>query len=341
VRLLVTGAAGHVAREVVRQALAAGDAVVAPYRDAPGEEDTPQAPGLTWVRCDLADPAAAARLADDHAVDACIHAAAISNEAYARPQPLAAIHGNVGATANLLDAARRHGWRRFLVISTGSVFQQLADATQPILEDAPPTPVDIYATTKHCAEQLTRMYRTLFGLEAAAVRISWVYGPPVVSDSPTRGPIPMFLRRALAGIPLRAPSGADAAASYTYVSDVAAGLLAACRAPALNHAVYHLGCGVNFTTGEVAEAVKAAVPGAVIELGPGSEPWTTYTAPRGPLAGSRFTDDTGFVLAPSALAAGVEAYAAWMRANPASYRQPPPSTGLLRARPVEGARAPW
>ncbi len=340
-KLLVTGAAGHVAREVVRQALAAGDTVVASYREAPGEDDTPAAAGLTWVRCDLADPAAVARLAEEHAVDACIHAAAISNEAYARPQPLAAIHSNIGATANLLDAARRHRWRRFILISTGSVFQQLSDVTEPILEDALPTPVNIYATTKHCAEQLTRMYRTLFELEAAAVRISWVYGPPVVSDSPTRGPIPMFLRSALAGLPLREPSGADAAASYTYVGDVAAGLLAACRAPALNHAVYHLGCGVNFTAGEVAAAVKAAVPGAVIELGPGSEPWSTYTAPRGPLAGSRFADDTGFVLAPSALAAGVRAYADWMRAHRASYLEPPPSNGLLRTRPPAGGQAPW
>jgi nucleoside-diphosphate-sugar epimerase len=336
-KLLVTGAAGHVAREVVRQALAAGDTVVAPYRDAPGEDDIPAAQGLEWVRCDLAEPAAVARLADDHAVDVCIHAAAISNEAYARPQPLAAIHSNVGATANLLDAARRNGWRRFILISTGSVFQQLADVTRPILEDAPPSPVDIYATTKHCAEQLTRMYRTLFALEAAVVRISWVYGPPVVSVSPTRGPIPMVLRRALAGIPLHEPSGADASASHTYIGDVAAGLLAACRAPALHHALYHLGSGVNFSAGEVAKAVEAAVPGAVIELGPGSEPWTTYTAPRGPLAGSRFADDTGFVLAPSSLAAGVEAYADWMRANPASYREPPPSNGLLRT----GAQASW
>jgi len=337
-RLLVTGATGHVAREVVRQALAAGNVVVAPYRDVPGEDDTPPAPGLAWVRCDLAEPAAVAELAEEHAVDACIHAAAISNEAYARPQPLAAIHSNVGATANLLDAARRGGWRRFILLSTGSVFQKLSDPTRPILEDELPTPVDIYATTKHCAEQLTRMYRALFDLEAAAIRISWVYGPPVVSESPTRGPIPMFLRRALAGIPLREPSGAAAAASYTYVGDVAAGLLAACRAPALNHAVYHLGSGINFTTLDVAVAVRAAVPGAVIELGPGSEPWTTFTAPRGPLAGTRLTADTGFTVGPG-LTAGVRAYADWMRAHPASYREPPPSNGLHRARPAEGAQA--
>jgi len=337
-RLLVTGAAGHVAREVARQALAAGDTVVAPYRDAPGEDDTPEATGLAWVPCDLADPAAVARLAEEHPVDACIHAAAIPNELYARPQPLRAIQSNVGATANLLDAGRRHGWRRFILISTGSVFQQLADVARPILEDALPTPVDIYATTKHCAEQLTRMYRTVFGFEASAVRLSWVYGPPVVSEALPRGPIPLFLRRALAGVPLHEPSGADAAASYTYVGDVAAGLLAACRAPALNYPVYHLGSGVNFTAGQVAVAVKAAVPGAVIELGPGSEPWTTYTAPRGPLAGSRLADDTGFVPSPESLTAGIRAYADWMRANPASYQEPPPANDLLQTIPKARSR---
>jgi nucleoside-diphosphate-sugar epimerase len=330
VRLLITGATGHVTRAVARQALAAGDTVVGTYRDLPGEDDTPPAPGLTWVPCDLVDPAAVARLAEEHAVDACIHGAANSNEAYARPQPLAAVHSNVSATANLLDAARRHGWRRFILLSTGSVFQELDDLTRPILEDEPPTPVNIYATTKRCAELLTRMYRSQFELEAATVRLSWVYGPPVVSDSPTRGPIPMFLRRALAGIALREPSGADAAGSYTYVGDVAAGLLAACRAPALRHDVYHLTPGVNFTVGEVAAAVCAAVPGAVIELGPGSEPWTTYTALRGPLAGSRLAEDTGFTLTPASLAAGIEAYADWMRANPASYLEPPAANGLLR-----------
>ena len=60
--------------------------------------------------------------------------------------------------------------------------------------------------------------------------------------------------------------------------------------------------------------MQLAVPEASIELGPGTEPWTTYTAMRGPLAGSRLREDTGFVPAYS-LQQGVAAYAQWMRSN--------------------------
>ena len=318
--LLVTGAMGHVGYEVARQAAAAGERVVAQYRNRFRAADAAALGNqVTWVRCELADPAAVDRLAGDHAVEACIHLAAVSNEAFARPRPLAAVEANVGAVANLLDTARRRGWRRFILVSTGSVFQHMREVDKPIHEDTPPAAANVYGTTKYCAELLTRMYRSQFELPAAVVRISWVYGPPIATVDPTRGPVPGFLSKALAGTPIRDPGGADFAASFTYVGDVAAGLLAAAAAPKLNFDVYHLGPGVNFTAGEVAAAVRAAVPGAVIELGPGTEPWTTYTALRGPLAGDRLRADTGFTPAHS-LEAGIRAYAEWMRAHPETYR---------------------
>lgn len=320
--LLVTGATGHVGAEVARQAAAAGLGVVATHVGPLNPDHAvARGPALTWVACDLSDPAAVTRLASDHQIDACIHLAAISNEAFARPAPLAAIQINAGATANLLDAARRHRWRRFVLASTGSVFQGAADMTKPILEDAAPSPSGIYATTKHCAELLVRMYRTQFDLSASSVRLSWVFGPPIVSDSPARGPIPWLLRMALAGRPVAMAGGADFAASFTYVADVAAGLLACARAPTLGFDTYHLGHGVNFTNRAVAAAVRAAVPGAVIEMGPGTEPWTTYTRMRGPLAGERLGREIGFAPAHS-LEAGIRAYAQWLSADPARYRDP-------------------
>lgn len=312
---LITGAMGHVGCEAVRQAASAGARVVAQYHTRFRPADAEAIGGnVTWVACDLADAAAVELLAGDYGVDSCLHLAAISNEAYARPQPLAAIQANVGAVANLLDAARCGNWRRFVFVSTGSVFQK-ADPAAPILEDAPVSAVNVYGTTKYCGELLAGMYRSQFGLSAAVVRISWVYGPPILSDDPARGPIPSFLTKALAGIPIRDAGGADFAASFTYVTDAAAGLLAALNAPRLNFDVYHLGPGVNFTAGQAAAAVRAAVPGAVIEIGPGTEPWTRYTKMRGPLAGGRLLRDTGFRVAHT-LDAGVRAYADWMRAHP-------------------------
>jgi UDP-glucuronate 4-epimerase len=316
VTLLVTGAMGHVGLEVVKQALGAGDTVVAQYRSTFRAEDVRGLTGnVTWVACDLADQKAVDALAAAHSIDSCIHCAAVSNEKYARPRPLPTIQTNIGATANLLDMARRQSWRRFLFVSTGSVFQTATDATKPILEDAQPSATNVYSTTKYCGELLTRMYRMQFDLPASVVRVSWVYGPPLVTDDPPRGPIPAFLKAALKRQAIRLPSGADFAASFTYVSDVAAGLLAAWRARELRHDVYHLGSGINYTARQVADAVRAAVPGAIIELGAGTEPWTIHTRMRGPLAGDRLEQDTGFVVAHS-LERGVRAYAEWMGAHP-------------------------
>jgi len=317
--LLVTGAMGHVGAWVARRAAARGLAVVGAYRTGLRPEEAAACGAKTqWASLDLADAAAVERLAAGLPIDACIHLAAVSNEAHAWPNPLAAIETNIRATSNLLDAGRRHGWRRFVFVSTGSVFQN-SDPATPLPEDAPPSPASVYATTKHCGELLTRMYRTQFGLSAATVRLSWVYGPPIATDSPTRGPIPAFLRAALAGKPRRDASGADFAASFTYVADAADGLLAACLAERLDHGLYHLGPGVNFTASEVAAAVRRAVPGAVIELAPGTEPWTTYTKMRGPLTGDRLQNDTGFKVVHT-LESGVAAYADWMRAHPESHR---------------------
>jgi UDP-glucuronate 4-epimerase len=318
--ILVTGAMGHVGYETVRQAVAAGETVVAQYRSTFRQADADAVGGdVTWVSCDLADQAAVEALCNGRGIDRCIHSAAVPNEQSCRPDPLAAVQTNIGAAANLLDIARRQGWKRFIYVSTGSVFQNATDVGKTVVESAVPSGTTIYSTTKYCGELITEMYRTQLGLPAAVVRISWVYGPPLITDDVPRGPIPAFLKAAIAGQPIRLPGGSDFAASFTYVGDVAAGLLAACRAPELKHGVYHLGSGVNYTAGQVAAAIRAAVPAAEIDLGPGTEPWTIDTRMRGPLGGDRLRDDTGFTVTHS-LESGIRAYADWMRVQPGALR---------------------
>ncbi|WP_332680932.1 hypothetical protein [Bosea sp. (in: a-proteobacteria)] len=99
------------------------------------------------------------------------------------------------------------------------------------------------------------------------------------------------------------------------IDDVVEGLIAAADAARLNHAVYHLAPPRNYSTFEIAEAVRAAVPEARIAIGPGAQPWNTYTPIRGPLDGTRFIADTGF-RTKFDLTAGVRAYADWLRQRP-------------------------
>ncbi len=320
--LLITGSMGHVGFELVRQGASHGHHIIAQYRGTFREDDAKSIKGrVDWVRCDLTDPAGLRDLAETHRIDRCIHTAAIPNEVYCRPDPLNAVQVNVGAVATLLDIARTQNWRSFINVSTGSVFQNATDVTQSVPEDRQQFATNIYSTTKYCGELLTGMYRSQFDMPAANVRISWVYGQPLVPrqrENP-RGPIPYLLKCALSHTPVREASGGDFGASFTHVSDVAGGLLAAVDAKALNHDAYHLGSGINYSTRQVVSAVKAAVPGADIEVGPGTAPWTDATRMRGPLAGERLFNDTGW--RPSlTLEAGVQSFADWMRAHPEAWQ---------------------
>lgn len=316
-KLLVTGAMGHVGYELARQAVARGIPVVGQYMTTFREQDAEAlGPGIVWAQCDLADPFGLTMLAAEHDIEGCIHTAAVPNDVLALPAPLKTFQSNVAATGLMLETARRLKWRRFVFVSTGSVFQTLSDAVTPVAEDAVPTPKSLYAVTKRASEMMVGVYARTYGLSAATARISWIYGQPLVPsnfDAP-RGPIPEFLRRALRDESIREPSGGDFAASFTYVPDCAAGLLALWDADHLVHETYHVGSGRNYTTFEVADAVRKAVPGARIEIGPGTAPWTDTTVMRGPLSCTRMADEFGYRPAHD-LDAGVAAFADWMRAN--------------------------
>lgn len=314
--LLVTGATGHVGLTVVRLAAQSGMDVVAQHR-SPVSRNIVDELGdrVRWMQCALDDQFSLASTISAHDIDGCIHTAAVPNDRVAHAIPWETVQTNAAATAALLELARRQNWRRFIYVSTGSVFQKDMPLDQPLMEDHPLSPSSLYGSTKAAGELFVGMYRKQYEISAATVRISFVYGPPLVPavrDLP-RGPIVAYLREAVLGIPIQ-ETGGDFAASFTHVDDVALGLLAAYRAPILNHDIYHLGHGRNWTTYEVAKAVRAAVPGAIIEVGPGTLPWTTYNRMRGPLAGTRLKDDTGFV--PSLpLTEGVAAFAAWIKSN--------------------------
>ena len=102
---------------------------------------------------------------------------------------------------HLLEQARTRGWRRFLYTSTGSVHQTWSDIDKPIPENARPEPQSLYGVTKRCGEMMVDTYSRNYNLSAASVRLSWVYGPPLVPESfeGPRGPIPHFLKNIIAG----------------------------------------------------------------------------------------------------------------------------------------------
>lgn len=159
-RLLVTGAAGFLGRQVCRQAVAAGAGVVATYRSAPGA-----VAGAEWVRLDVTDPEAVAELVAATVPDAIVHTAAAPSGC---PDPVVAWRTNAVAPTHVARAAAHNGVR-LVHLSTDALH---AGRDEPYDEAVPPHPVYPYGAAKAAAE----LGVALLAPRAVLVRTSAVMG---------------------------------------------------------------------------------------------------------------------------------------------------------------------
>ena len=167
-RLLVTGAAGGVARQILPML---GD-IADTLRLSDIVEIGTAPEGAETVTCDLADAAAVSDLVAG--CDGILHLGGISVEkSWARILP-----SNIVGVHNLYEAARAHGRPRILFASSNHVVgyyrqDQHLDAT------APHRPDGWYGVSKSFGEAVALMYFEKFGQESALVRIGSITPEPV------------------------------------------------------------------------------------------------------------------------------------------------------------------
>ena len=162
---------------------------------------------------------------------------------------------NVVGTANLLDAARRHGVGRFVNTSTGGAIYGDTDV-MPTPESVPPEPVSPYGQSKQCAELYCGWAGRLYGLPTVTLRYGNVYGPRQ-DPAGEAGVIAIFCGRVLEGERPVVFGDGTATRDYTYVSDiVAANLAAADNAQASG--AFNIGTGVESSVLEMIEALRKA-----------------------------------------------------------------------------------
>jgi nucleoside-diphosphate-sugar epimerase len=314
--VLVTGAMGHVGYATVNACTSAGLDVVAYDQLTPDPVLTKAAgANVTWIRGDVTDWSGLLEIVREHNVDGVIHSAALANDHVCRPIPLSATQVNVLSTQNLLELARQLKWRRVVYVSTGAVYQA-SDPAGFILETDPPSPKNVYATTKYMGELLVNMYIQTYGVSACVVRASWIWGPALITsgfDGP-RGPIPYFLIRALRGEAVHEPSGGEFIANFTYVKDLANVLVNAYCKESLPSNLYNVSNGEHYSTAQIVDAIKQVVPDAEISAGPGMTPWIDYTVLRGSFDISRVKKELGFEVE-YPLQKGIADYAAWLKQN--------------------------
>lgn len=132
------------------------------------------------------------------------------------------IHTNIVGTSVLLDAARRHGVKRFLQVSTDEVYGSLG-ATGRFTEQSPLEPSSPYSASKASADLLALACHRTFGQEVVVTRCSNNYGPYQFPEKL----IPLMIVKALRDEPLPVYGDGLNVRDWIHVEDHCAGIVAA------------------------------------------------------------------------------------------------------------------
>jgi nucleoside-diphosphate-sugar epimerase len=175
----------------------------------------------------------------------------------------------VGAVCRAMRTGPRPEWKGQRLVHVGSV-AEYGPVRGVLSESSDPRPTTPYGTSKLAGTLLVRRWCQRHGLAGLTARLFTVYGP---GEAPTRL-LPLIRQAARAGRPLPLTDGLQRR-DFTFVEDVAEGLLRLGQAPADAGEIVHLGSGALTTVRSFAETAARVLgmPDGMLRFG---------VLPRGP-----------------------------------------------------------
>ncbi len=235
-KILVTGAAGFIGSHVAQRLLARGDEVVGldnlnEYYDVTLKQArlarlTAQAK-FRFVKLDLADTAGMAALFAAERFARVVHLAAQAGVRHSLEDPHAYVRSNVTGTLSVLEGCRHNAVGHLVYASTSSVYG--ANTNMPFsVHNIADHPLSLYASSKRANELMAHNYSALFGLPTTGLRFFTVYGPWGRPDMA----LFLFTRNILDGKPIDVFNHGHHRRDFTYVDDIAEGVVRAVDRPA-------------------------------------------------------------------------------------------------------------
>ena len=217
--ILVTGVCGFIGSCFVRQAIAQGKQVVTfdklTYAGNLNSLNTVlDNPLHTFIRGDIADPEMVEHVFAEHELDAVVHFAAETHVDNSIRWPAEFVHTNVVGTFTMLEAAKRHGTKRFLHVSTDEVYGSLG-ATGRFTETSPYDPSSPYSASKAAADHFVRAYFRTYGVPTIVTNCSNNFGPYQFPEKL----IPQTILKALEGNPIPVYGDGLNVRDWLYVED--------------------------------------------------------------------------------------------------------------------------
>lgn len=178
-KLFVTGGAGFIGSEFVRQGVRRGYAIflIDKLTYAGDMERIKEVEKeVAFYRIDITDKKSVERIFKTCKPDAVVHWAAESHVDRSILDASPFLETNIKGTQVLLEASKQKGVERFINISTDEVYGELEEKGQ-FYETTPLNPNSPYSVSKASADMLGRAYHRTYGVPVITVRPSNNYGP--------------------------------------------------------------------------------------------------------------------------------------------------------------------
>ena len=239
------------------------DSFYAPSRKRRNLQEIQNAGTYEFFEADIRDMDALRKVAERVQPEIVIHLAARAGVRPSIEQPALYESVNVAGTVNVLEIARESKVQRLIFGSSSSVYGITNKV--PFCEDDPNTrPISPYAATKLAAESMCYTYTHLYGLTILCLRFFTVYGPRQRPDLA----IHKFTALIEAGKPIPVYGDGSMGRDYTYVDDIASGVVASLEYtphPKLPFEIFNLGNSHPVRLRELIVQLEAATGKKVLQ----------------------------------------------------------------------------
>jgi UDP-N-acetylglucosamine/UDP-N-acetylgalactosamine 4-epimerase len=229
-RFLVTGAAGFVGSNLIEAILNKGYEVRGIDNFSTGKKENIQTffshPNFDFINGDIVDFKMCLDACSE--IDYVLHQAALGSVPRSMKEPIIYEENNIRGTANMMEAARLTGVKRFVYASSSSVY---GDSTVlPKVEGEEGNVLSPYALSKKINEYYGKLYTEVYGLECIGLRYFNVFGNRQDPYSYYAAAIPKFIKAILnEETPIINGDGLQSR-DFTYIENVIEANLKSCLA---------------------------------------------------------------------------------------------------------------